>query len=90
MVSDEMSHSTATVNVVLDKIIPLFKKIDPQVEMLHYWTDGQISQYCSKQISFTVAKHLNIYGMHAKWNYFEVGHGKGPFDGLRGMTDEAV
>lgn len=32
--------------------------------------------------------------MRARWNYFEVGHGKGPSDGLGGttkrMADKAV
>lgn len=35
-----------------------------------------------------------MFGMRARWNYFEVGHGKGPCDGLGGttkrMADEAV
>ena len=35
-----------------------------------------------------------MYGVGARWNYFEVGHGKGPCDGLGGttkrMADEAV
>jgi hypothetical protein len=35
-----------------------------------------------------------MYGVKATWNYFEAGHGKGPCDGLGGLTkrlaDEAV
>lgn len=41
-----------------------------------------------------VSKHTAVYGIRARWNYFESGHGKGPCDGLGGtikrMADEAV
>ena len=29
-----------------------------------------------------VAKHKELYNVDAKWNYFEVGHGKGACDGI--------
>ena len=94
IVSDEMSHSSTTVHAILNKIVPLLKQMNPQTEMIHYWTDGATSQYRNKQILLTVANHKEIYGMSFRWNYFEVGYGKGPCDGLGGTTkkiaDEAV
>lgn len=75
-------------------MIPKLKEIDEDVEMIHYWTDGQTSQYRNKQVFFTIANHKEIFGVQARWNYFEAGHGKGPCDGLGGttkrMADEAV
>ena len=94
IVSYEMSHSSTTVHAILNKIIPLLKQMNTQTEMIHYWTDGPTSQYRNKLIFLTVAYHKEIYGMSARWNYFEVGHGKGLCDGLGGttkrMADEAV
>jgi hypothetical protein len=93
-VSDEMSHSTPTVLSILNVLIPQLKDMDPLLHTVHYWTDGPTSQYRNKVIFNTVANHMQIYGTHAKWNYFECGHGKGPCDGLGGttkrMADEAV
>jgi hypothetical protein len=41
-----------------------------------------------------VANHKQIYGITARWNYFEAGLGKGPCDGLGGtckrMADGAM
>ena len=94
IISDEMSHSEITVHAILKKIIPILKEIDQDAEMIHYWTDGPTSQYRNKQIFFTVANHKELFGIHARWNYFDAGHGKGPCDGLGGttkrMADEAV
>lgn len=94
VVSDELSHSAITVHGILEKMIPKLKEIDEDVEMIHYWTDGPTSQYRNKQVFFTIANHKEIFGVQARWNYFEAGHGKGPCDGLGGttkrMADEAV
>jgi hypothetical protein len=94
VVSDEMSHSANTVNAIIENIMPEIKSLVPNLDFLHYWTDGPTSQYRNKQIFYTVANHKDLYGISARWNYFEVGHGKGPRDGLGGTTkrlaDEAV
>lgn len=94
VVSDEMSHSSSTVHAILEKLIPEMKTLISSIEFIHYWTDGPTSQYRNRQIFFTIANHMEMFGMRARWNYFEVGHGKGPCDGLGGttkrMADEAV
>lgn len=94
VVSDEMSHAASTVCAFLDQIIPQLKEINPQVKFVHYWTDSPSSQYRNRYIFHTLVNHKDIYGVDARWNYFEVGHGKGPCDGLGGttkrMADEAI
>ena len=94
VVSDEMSHFPSTVHAFIDKLIPELKLLSPELSFIHYWTDGPTSQYRNRQCFFTVANHRELYGVGARWNYFEVGHGKGPCDGLGGttkrMADEAV
>ena len=47
-------------------------------------TDSPTSQYRNKVIFNTIANHEVLYGVKAKWNFWEAGHGKGPCDGLGG------
>ena len=92
-VSDELSHKASTVLAFIDDLVPELKLIDPQLQMIHYWSDSPSSQYRNKYIFDAVANHFDTYGCQARWNYFESGHGKGPCDGLGGtskrMADEA-
>lgn len=94
MISDETSHAASTVITMINALVPKLKEIDPQLERIHYWTDSPTSQYRNKTIFSFVANHTATYGVHAVWNYFECGHGKGVCDGLGGttkrMADEAV
>ena len=94
VISDTMSHAAPTVLAFLDQAIDCIKEIDPGVKMIHIWTDSPTSQYRNKAIFHAVGNFENLYGISARWNYFEAGHGKGPCDGLGGtvkrMADEAV
>jgi len=94
VVSDELTHSSSTVCAFLDKIMPELKTLKPELKCVHYWTDSPSSQYRNRYIFHVVANHDTLYGMSARWNYFEVGHGKGPCDGLGGtakrMADMAI
>ncbi|XP_060564531.1 uncharacterized protein LOC132723774 [Ruditapes philippinarum] len=86
LISDEMAHCSSTVCTFLDHIIPELKILNPRLSFIHYWTDSPSSQYRNRYIFHTLARHKTIYNMGARWNYFEVGHGKGPCDGLGGTT----
>ena len=86
VISDEMTHSASTVCAFLDKILPELKIIKPELKAVHYWTDSPSSQYRNRYIFNLIVKHQELFGLRARWNYFEVGHGKGPCDGLGGTT----
>ena len=94
MVSDEMSHKSSTVLAFVEEIMPSLKLLDPDLDTIHYWTDSPTSQYRNKHMFEFVANHKDTYGVNARWNYFESGHGKGPCDGLGGtckrLADEAM
>ena len=94
VVSDVMSHSAGTVCSFLDAVIPLLKEIDKDLHEIHYWTDSPSSQYRNRYIFQAIMDHKEKYGIAARWNYFEAGHGKGPCDGVGGttkrMADEAI
>ena len=94
IVSDEMGHKASTVITFIDELQPILKAIDPELTRVHYWSDSPTSQYRNKHIFDLVSNHEQRYGTHARWNYFEAGHGKGPCDGLGGsckrLADEAM
>ena len=94
IVSDEMSHKASTVMTFIDDIISELKKLDPLLNTIHYWSDSPSSQYRNKYIFNLIANHHEMYDIHAVWNNFESGHGKGPYDGLGGsckrLADEAI
>ena len=93
-VSDELGHNSATVCAFLKELIPNLKKMLPNLKHIHYYTDSPTSQYRNKTIFYLLSRHKELFNVTASWNYFEAGHGKGPWDGVGGsvkrMADEAV
>ena len=87
IISDELSHSTSTVCTFLDTLIPVLKEFRPNTVCVHYWTDSPSNQYRSKTMFNLVSKHTAVYGIRARLNYFESGHGKGPCDGLGELSN---
>ena len=94
VVSDEMAHKASTVLTFIDDLIPELKALDDGLKVIHFWSDSPTSQYRNKHIFELIANHEQMYGIKARWNYFEAGHGKGPCDGLGGtckrLADEAM
>ncbi|KAL3871849.1 hypothetical protein ACJMK2_039821 [Sinanodonta woodiana] len=71
VVSDEWSHTSLTVFVIMKHVVKEVKAVLQNVEM--------------KRADFfsIVAHHDTIVpGIKASWLYFEAGHGKGPCDGV--------
>ena len=81
-VSDVLSHNATSVYTILKKVIPILKEENPNLEMVHYLTDSPTSQYRNKTIFHLLCNHTETFGVAARWNYLEAGHGKGPCDGL--------
>lgn len=86
IISDDQNHNSASVVTFIKEIVKDVKLLDPEIKCIHYWTDSPTSQYRNKTIFHLVANHQETFGIDAKWNYFEAGHGKGPCDGLGGST----
>ena len=89
-ISDELQHNASTVITFVKDLVEKVKEIDPQAETIHYWTDGPTSQYRNKTMFFLVANHKEMFGLNAHWNFFEAGHGKGPCDGIGGVTKRSA
>ncbi len=94
-ISDDRGHNTATIKAIINSIIPRVQQLIPGLKQIHYWTDSPTAQYRNKTIFNLISSHHLLYkGIHATWNYFESGHGKGPCDGIGGtvkrLADDAV
>ncbi|MES9879799.1 MAG: hypothetical protein ABW185_02860 [Sedimenticola sp.] len=89
-VSDTMSHNASTVFAMLKKLIPKIKNEYPQLSTVHYLTDSPTSQYQNKSIFNLLCHHEAELSVHARWDYLEAGHGKGPCDGLGGSVKRSA
>lgn len=89
-VSDSLTHNAPTVYCILQKLIPILKEECPGLKRIHYLTDSPTSQYRNKTMFQAVCHHEEDFGVSARWNYLEVGHGKGPCDGLGASAKRAA
>ena len=81
-ISNVQTHNATAVYCILQKVMPLLKEECPNLVRIHYLTDSPTSQYRNKTIFQVLCDHEEDFGIAARWNYLEVGHGKGPCDGL--------
>ena len=93
-ISDEENHNASAVYAFLQKLLPNVKELIPEISQAFYWTDSPTSQFRNKSVFQIISNHENEFGCKANWNYFEVGHGKVPCDGVGGtvkrLADDAV
>ncbi|XP_048256959.1 uncharacterized protein LOC125382708 [Haliotis rufescens] len=83
-VSDVNQHNSTAVLTILKLMLPELNTTFPYATHVHYWTDSPSSQYRNRYMFDVILKHKELFGLEARWNYFECGHGKGPCDGLGG------
>lgn len=82
-VSSDRRHNPAAIWAHLEPVFKLIKKRSPQVEVLHFFSDGPTTQYRQKQNFYLFNNHLYYFGFkRATWSFFEAGHGKGAADGV--------
>ena len=89
-ISDDMGHNAVTVIAILNKLIPLLQNLNPNLKQIYYLTDSPTSQYRNKTIFQFLSYHKEQYGIDARWDYLEAGHGKGPCDGLGAAVKRAA
>lgn len=87
-------HNVTAVLAILRKLTVAVKETFTDATMIHYWTDSPSSQYRNRYIFNLLLHHENLFGIEARWNFFESGYGKGSCDGIGGtckhMASEAV
>jgi len=89
-VSDLIHHNATAVHTILKKTIPVIRADYPTLTTVHYLSDSPTSQYRNRYIFQFVAYHEQEFGIKARWDYLESGHGKGPCDGLGGSVKRSA
>lgn len=83
--SDDLQHNSAAVSCIISKLVPLVKEFVPDVKCAHFISDGPTSQYRNRFMMYNIANFETLYDIPSStWTYLEVGHGKGPCDGVGG------
>lgn len=89
-ISDVLVHNAIVIYCILGKLIALLKERYQNLKKIHYLTDSPTSQYRNKTMFQILCHHVQDFGVTARWNYLEVGHGKGPCDGLGGSVKRSA
>ncbi|XP_045774208.1 uncharacterized protein LOC123873410 [Maniola jurtina] len=83
-------HSPEAIWAHLTPILQYLKITYPQVDTLHFFSDGPTSQYRNKK-NFYLFSQIETYGFeHATWSFFEAAHGKGAADGIGGAVKRTL
>ncbi|KAJ2937230.1 hypothetical protein O0L34_g19420 [Tuta absoluta] len=85
--SDDNCHEPYAIWAHLLPIIKLAKEINPNVKVVHYFSDGPSSQYRQKKNFFLLnffTEKLKL--SYATWSFSEAGHGKSLADGIGGAV----
>ena len=72
-VSSESHHDATFVYTLIGKLVPLWKEIVPNLEIIHYWTHSLTIQYRNKTIFKVISYHEKYLNCKASWNYTEAG-----------------
>ena len=83
-VSSVGQHSVPTHYAFMVKLMEQLKVLLPDLEVLHFITDGPANQYRNRTIAALVAVFEQLHGIRATWTWLEGGHRKGPCDGIGG------
>ena len=88
-ITDDRPHNANSVFATFHHFLPILKKDLPSIRHIHYHTNSPTSQYRNVLITTTLLTHVETQSMlhiTADWLYFEAGHGKGPCDGVGGVS----
>ena len=86
MITDYMKHDVNAVYTFQKKLIADLKdesKI-PQLEKIHYFSDGCGEQYKNKYNFTNLWHHEDDFKIKCEWNFFATSHGRNPCDGIGG------
>ena len=86
-ISGNTRHDPAAIWAHLTPILSQLKEKSPDLDTIHFLSDGPTTQYRSRKNFFLMTEVVhNTYGFEKlTWNFTEAGHGKGDPDGVGGL-----
>ena len=86
-ISDHMTHDTVAVYGFVEKLLNGYVKLFlPQLQKIHYFSDGSCAQYKYYKNFANLIFHVQDFGITAEWNFFATSHGKNLCDGVGGTV----
>ena len=83
-ISAEGSHTFATSLTFILRMLLMLQEMLPQLEVVHFISDGPSSQYRNRTVVETITRFQEISQLKCSWTWLEAGHGKGPCNGVGG------
>ena len=84
-------YSAVTVHKFLSNLIHDHLRVQfPQLQKIHYFSDGAASKYKNSKNFPNVCYHKDKFDLVGEWNFFATSHGKSPCDGIGGTVKHLV
>ena len=84
-ISGNVRHDPSAIWAHLSPVLQLIREDKPQIEDLHFISDGPTTQYRNRRNLYLFSSEIRETGfVKATWNFTEAGHGKGAADGVGG------
>lgn len=86
--SENLRHDPVLICAHLAPLIPIIKEKAPNLNTIHFVSDGPATQYRNKTMFQLVVKYIGIKlnAQNMFWHFSESGHGKGAPDGVGGCV----
>ncbi|XP_054278012.1 uncharacterized protein LOC128996630 isoform X2 [Macrosteles quadrilineatus] len=86
-ISSSKYHGPSAIWSHLEPILNLIKDKFPNVDTLHFFSDGPTAQYRNKENFYLMARFAYDFNFwKVSWNLSEAGHGKGTADAIGGVV----
>lgn len=90
-ISSSRRHDPPAIWAHLEPVLEMVKTRYPIVERLHFFSDGQATQYKQKGNFYLLSTEPFKHGFKdLSWNFFEASHGKGAPDGIGGTLKRSA
>ena len=88
-ISDDLLHDVDMVYHVMKLTVGHIKNnISPDIETLHYFTDGCAGQYKNCKNFLNICHNEQDFAVKCTWSFFAASHGKSPCDGIGGTAKD--
>ena len=78
-----MTHDAVAVYVFVEKLISEYVKLYlPQLQKIHYFSDGSCVQCKNYKNLANMIFHVQDFGITVEWNFFATSLGKNSCDGV--------
>ncbi|XP_047125875.1 uncharacterized protein LOC124807717 [Hydra vulgaris] len=80
IISENLIHNTEAVFTYVSKFVFILKEEYPNIQKIHYFTDGAGSQYKNRFNLKNLCFHEKDFRLKADWHFFGTAHGKSACD----------